>query len=75
MIKITYDPEADAAIIHLEGPNQAVQIESYVCEDLPEKVKSDIVIDFDQDGILRSIEILHASSVLPKEMLEKAELI
>jgi uncharacterized protein YuzE len=54
MLDITYDPEADAAHIHLGGGRI---VES-------EEVAAGIIVDYDREGRVVGIELLHASKRL-----------
>ncbi len=69
-VKVTYDKEADAAYIYLDDISQDEVSETFTCDDLPPTVKGDINLDFDSKGILRGIEILGASKVLPQNALK-----
>lgn len=73
-MKITYDKRADAVYIYLVtnlGPREVKK--TYPCD--PIEVNGMINLDFDKEGRLVGIEILGAKSKLPKEFLEKAEII
>lgn len=62
-MKVTYDPEVDAAIIHIQKGKYEIS----------EPVDEDIIIDFDKEGRILSIEILHARERLPAELLETSQ--
>jgi uncharacterized protein YuzE len=72
-VKITYDAEADAAYIQVVsaiGPGQAAeQVHSIATPG----DKGEISLDFDSDGRLLGVEVLHAGDVLPPEVLASAE--
>jgi uncharacterized protein YuzE len=59
-IKIKYDQEADAAYIRLS--DEPV--------DASEEVRSNIVLDFDVQGRIVGIEVLHASRHLSSGILQ-----
>ena len=71
-MRLTYDPEADAAYLTVRdepvGDGEAVTT-------LPAIVSpngSEVALDFDGDGRLLGIEVLHASATLPREVLARA---
>lgn len=65
--RVTYDKEADAAYIYLKtiGPGEA----SYQL-----RPAVDIILDINRDGALIGIEVLRATTSLPREVLDGAEL-
>lgn len=73
MIKIEYDKEADAAYVYLKEIGPAGVSFTYPCN--PAEVNGMINLDFDKDGKLIGIEVMDASKKLPKEILDKAEII
>lgn len=73
MIKIEYDKAADAAYIYLKEIGPSGVGFTYPCD--PIEVKGMINLDFDKEGKLEGIEIMDASKKLPKEILDKAEII
>ena len=62
-VRLTYDPTADAA--YLRFSSQAV-IES-------EEVAPGIVLDYDAEGRMVGMEVLHANRHLPKDALASPE--
>jgi uncharacterized protein YuzE len=68
-VRVTYDPEADAAYVYLRDPEaRKGTVTSLPVEDAPGM----IVLDFDVDGCLFGIEVLDASTLLPSELLDTA---
>ncbi|MBI2109543.1 DUF2283 domain-containing protein [Candidatus Woesearchaeota archaeon] len=65
-MKLEYDKEADAAYIYLKFPIKAKECERTI------ELNEDIIIDFDKTGKLIGIEILNASKVLNKRVIEGA---
>lgn len=61
-LKLEYDPEADAAYIRFSSE----QIEE------SEEVSVGIVLDYDADGHIVGMEVLHARQNLPPAVLVKA---
>jgi len=59
---VAYDPEADAAYIRFSSG----KVEE------SEEVSPGIVLDYDQDGHIVGMEVLHARRQLPPDMLEEA---
>ncbi|WP_461171181.1 DUF2283 domain-containing protein [Arthrobacter sp. Z1-15] len=74
-MKITYDPKVDAAYIQLADailPGQsAEQIHSIVTPG----DNGEVTIDFDVNGTMLGIEILHAKVVLPSSVIQSATVI
>lgn len=68
-MKWTYDPEADAAYIQLVEEIGAGGVAKTVGCD-PAEVGGMINLDFNSEGRLLGIEVLDASQLLPREMLE-----
>jgi uncharacterized protein YuzE len=71
-VRITYDPEANAAYIYLVqqigigGVAKSVPVEGEGID------PADFVFDFDRDGRLIGIEVLFASQLLADETLKSA---
>ncbi len=59
---VAYDPEADAAYIRFS----AGRVEE------SEEVSPGIVLDYDEDGHIVGMEVLHARRQLPPELLVEA---
>lgn len=71
MVKVTYDTETDAAYIYLKGQIEPGEVKkTYPCD--PIEVNGEINLDFDKDGTLIGIEVLDASKMLSKEMLQNS---
>ncbi len=71
-MRITYDASVDAAYIYVVDRIGAGAVhKTYPCE--PDGVTGSINLDFDASGHLLGIEILGAKSVLPAEVLMKAD--
>ena len=69
-MKITYDKRADAAYIYLENRIDAGGISrAYNCD--PFEAQAEINLHFDSSDRLVGIEILDASKLLPKNLLEQ----
>jgi uncharacterized protein YuzE len=66
-MRFSYDPEADAASIHLvEGYNAVKQV---VVRD--EQLWQPVVIDLDSEGHVIGFEFLDASETLPARLLDE----
>ncbi|WP_084693164.1 DUF2283 domain-containing protein [Actinomadura atramentaria] len=71
-VKVTYDPKANAAYVYLASPEAGHRVaRMYACD--PVEVGGMINLDLDESGRLIGIEVLHASSKLPRRLLEAAE--
>ena len=69
-MKISYDPEIDAAYIYLVGEIAPGGVaKTYPCD--PREVNGQINLDFDSSGRLIGIEVLDASKRLPVQLLRK----
>jgi uncharacterized protein YuzE len=66
VLRLTYDPAADAAYIYLQP---ATVIQPSVATTLP--VNASINLDFDDEGRLVGVEVLGARNLRP-ELLEEA---
>jgi uncharacterized protein YuzE len=73
-MRVTYDKSADAAYIYLADhiPDGGVQ-KTYPCD--PFETGGMINLDFDGAGVLLGIEVLDAEKLLPRKVLENAEVI
>jgi len=70
-MKITYDPQADAAYIYLKETIAAGEVKkTYLCD--PSQVGGMINLDFDVSGVLIGIEVVGARGKLPPELLTRA---
>ena len=73
-MKTTYDRSVNAAYILLDDNIYFGRVKnSYPCD--INKVGGMINLDFDADGRLVGIEVLDARHLLPKELLDQAEII
>ncbi|MFG2794629.1 DUF2283 domain-containing protein [Streptomyces sp. NPDC048419] len=71
-VTVAYDKTADAAYVHFVPPRaRAKSARMHPCD--PVEVGGMINLDFDEQGRLIGIEVLAASSKLPKWLLESAE--
>ncbi|MFF1547104.1 DUF2283 domain-containing protein [Streptomyces sp. NPDC058291] len=70
---MTYDKKtADAAYVYLTEPHALREVaRMYPCD--PVAVDAMINLDFDKQGRLIGIEVLAASSKMPKHLLQSAE--
>jgi len=71
-LRITFDPDANAAFIYLVpdiGPGEVVH--THMCD--VEIREGAIILDFDADDRLLGVEILGATSLLPESVLLQAE--
>ncbi|MEV0546659.1 DUF2283 domain-containing protein [Nocardia salmonicida] len=67
---MTYDAQANAAMIYLEGrigAGEAVRQQTVTVQG------ADIVLDFSSDDLLLGIEIIGARAIIPAEALSTAE--
>jgi uncharacterized protein YuzE len=64
--KLTYDKKADAAYIRFVKTDESDRLTTMA---LPEKP---IHLDFDEEGQIVGVEVLHATDYLPEELLERA---
>ncbi len=71
-MNLTYDETVDAAYLSLVDtiPDGAAISQSSPI--FPPGEHGEIVLDFDQDGLLLGVEILEARSVLPASVLAEA---
>ena len=70
-MKVTYSKIDDAAYIYLVDIKAGVAARTEPCE--IDGLKGEINLDFDKDGRLVGIEVLGASKVLPKSVLDGAK--
>ena len=70
-MRITYDPEDDAAYIYLTGEPLAPGRDSISC-DLPNGMRGWVVLDW-KDGKIAGLEVLEASSLLHADLLAQAQ--
>jgi uncharacterized protein YuzE len=69
-VRITYDPEVDAAYIHLTDEQLPPGRDS-VPVDPPGGMRADIVLDW-RDGKMVGLEVLDAASLLHADLLAQA---
>lgn len=71
IVRVTYDPSADAAYIYISDTIRAGEVDvTYACD--PSEVGGMIHLDFDHNGVLLGMEVLGASKLLPRPTLEEA---
>jgi uncharacterized protein YuzE len=70
-VRITYDPDADAAYIHLTDEPLAPGRHSIPC-DPPDGMRAWVVMDW-KDGKIAGLEVLDASALLHADLLAQAE--
>ncbi|MET8809312.1 DUF2283 domain-containing protein [Streptomyces sp. NPDC004546] len=71
-VRVTYDKTADAAYVYFIDPQAGAKAaRMYPCD--PIEVGGMINLDFDEQDRLIGIEVLAASTKLPKRLLESAE--
>ena len=66
-MKFEYNPDVDAAYIYLKYPMKEGE-----CKKTEELNKENIVLDLDGSGKIIGVEILNASKVLSKKVMEEA---
>ena len=69
-MRISYDPEADAAYIHLTSETLTPGRDSIPC-DTPEGTGAWVVMDW-KDGKIAGLEVLDASALLHADLLAQA---
>jgi uncharacterized protein YuzE len=70
-MRVTHDPQANAAYIYLVEIGRGDVAESAPCGS--ELGAGDVIADFDRSGRLLGIEVLNARETLPPEVLDLAE--
>lgn len=71
-VEVTYDQKANAAYISFADPQARPKVaRMYPCD--PVEVGGMINLDFDESGRLIGIEVLGATSKLPRRLLDAAE--
>ena len=71
-MKITYDPEVDAAYIQLVDKISPGQASQQIHSILTPGGKGEITLDFDANGKMLGVEILNAKEVLPESVINSA---
>ena len=74
-MKITYDPEANAAYISVLDPIPDGAATTQIHSIMTPGDRGEIILDFDTDGHLLGVEILQANQVLPPSVLATASTI
>jgi len=72
-VRITYDPDADAAYIRVVDPIEPGAAITQVSLRPDESIHADFILDFDSEGSLLGIEILGARRGLRPETIAAAE--
>ncbi|QKV73795.1 DUF2283 domain-containing protein [Amycolatopsis sp. Hca4] len=71
VVEVTYDKEADAAYVYFTEPCERRSVaHMYPCD--PVGMRGMINLDFDDGGQLVGVEVLAASSKLPRYLLDAA---
>ncbi|MFI5497298.1 DUF2283 domain-containing protein [Actinoplanes sp. NPDC051859] len=70
VMRLTFDPEADAAYLYLEEIPPGAAVQNVVVE---RDGKGDIVLDFDADGYLLGVEVIGAEALVRAATLDKAD--
>lgn len=70
-IRIRYDPEVDALMIYLRNIAPGEAVKQIWVPDIPSD--SEVVLDYDGNGVLLGIEIIGASKSVPPSLLESSE--
>jgi uncharacterized protein YuzE len=70
-MRVTYDPDVDAAKFYLTDADYAPSRQNIECE-LPAGVEGMVVMDW-KDGKLVGIEVLNASAVLPADLIARLQ--
>jgi len=70
-VRVTYDPEADAAMIYLTTLGLGEAAVQHLCDD--EVAAGYVILDFSTEGRLLGVEVLNASKTRPPEVLARAE--
>ncbi|PPF55698.1 hypothetical protein C5C13_12100 [Clavibacter michiganensis] len=68
-MRVTYDAVADAAYVSLAGPIGDGEAATTIHSITTPGDRGEVALDFDADGRLLGIEVLHASAVLPASVL------
>ncbi|QIS40289.1 DUF2283 domain-containing protein [Clavibacter capsici] len=71
-MRVTYDPVADAAYVELSGPIADGDAATTIHSITTPGDRGEVALDFDADGHLLGLEVLHASAVLPTAVLAAA---
>lgn len=71
-MRVTYDADADAAYVELAGSIADGDAATTIHSITTPGDRGEIALDFDADGRLLGIEVLHASAVLPTAVLAAA---
>ena len=74
-MKITYDPQVDAAYIQLADEILPGQSSEQIHSIVTPGGTGEVTIDFDVNGTMLGIEILHAKDVLPGSVIQNATVI
>jgi len=72
-MRVTYDASVDAAYIAFAGPVGDGEAATQIPAITTPGDRGEVALDFDADGRLLGIEVLHASAVLPAAVLAEAE--
>jgi uncharacterized protein YuzE len=68
LLRIEYDPEANAAYIYLTAEIPAGGVSRTVCVD-PSEIGGMVNLDLDDEGRIIGFEVLDARQMLPRDIL------
>jgi uncharacterized protein YuzE len=71
-VRLTFDPEADAAYIQLADSEPGEAVDQVIVEGIPSP--AEVVLDFNSDGQLLGVEVIGARAVLSPNLLAVADL-
>jgi uncharacterized protein YuzE len=69
-LKLTYDPEVDSAYLYLDRIDNDEVVEALSCGEDSDLLPGDLNLDLDKEGHLKGIEIVGASRILPRRLLD-----
>ncbi len=67
-MKFEYDKSVDAAYLYLEYPIKDGEVKKTI------ELNENIILDFDNNNKLVGVEILNASKILKREVIEEAKI-
>ncbi|MFJ3792547.1 DUF2283 domain-containing protein [Kitasatospora sp. NPDC090091] len=70
-MRISYDPDVDAAMIYLMDSVKSGEAVEQVVVDVPGP--GELVLDFDSSGRILAIEVIGASRLLPERLVAESE--
>lgn len=70
-VEVTYDPEADAAYVYLQARDGNRKVATNrLCKIELDMEMAAITVDFDAEGRIAGFELLGASRLLPRALLQ-----